>query len=308
MPGAYAHISIVNDAVARVENSGVSAETAGNLGQFLKFVELGAVSPDYPYLALRPKQAVWADNMHLSNTATVLKTGIATVRGLKAAERSRVTAWLFGYAAHMTADMTIHPVIQALVGPYEQNKAAHRQCEMHQDSYIFPKIMNVGETALSQHLATGIAACTSLKDPKILFEGVTTTWIAMLKAAYPEEAAKAMPDPNLWHSGFVGILSSMAAVSRFLPLARHVAANQNLAYPQKTEDRFLLNLPTPLGEMSYQQIYERARANVLDVWGGLDQALRNGSSPFLDSLQNWNLDSGCIQGSSTDLPFWSKAA
>ena len=52
MPGAYAHLSVVNDAQKHAETAGLRDETLYYLARDLKFVELGVVSPDYPYLAL----------------------------------------------------------------------------------------------------------------------------------------------------------------------------------------------------------------------------------------------------------------
>ena len=57
MPGAYAHIAIVNDAQKAAHTVGLRDETLMALGLYLKYVELGAVSPDYPYLALGGEQA-----------------------------------------------------------------------------------------------------------------------------------------------------------------------------------------------------------------------------------------------------------
>jgi len=53
--------------------------------------------------------------------------------------------WLFGYVSHLVADATIHPVVQAIVGPYDQNeqtKTEHRICEMTQDALIYNERKN----------------------------------------------------------------------------------------------------------------------------------------------------------------------
>ncbi len=112
MPGAYAHIAIVNDAQKRTDTVGLSDETAESLALYLKYIELGAVSPDYPYLAIG--ESKWADKMHYSNNSQLLRNGVKAVRGLKNEERSRATAWLMGFTAHMTTDMTIHPIVEAV--------------------------------------------------------------------------------------------------------------------------------------------------------------------------------------------------
>jgi hypothetical protein len=104
------------------------------------------------------------------------------------------------------------------------------------------------------------------------------------------------------------VLSTMASVNHLFPIARHVSAELNLAYPQEADidDSFILGLKTPEGQMDYQAIYERARGNVLLVWKGLDDALAQGGSAELAGLEDWNLDTGrSVQ--TGRLVFWSEA-
>ena len=292
MPGAYAHIAIVNDAQKAAHTVGLRDETLMALGLYLKYVELGAVSPDYPYLALGREQAKWADAMHYTSNATLLRSGVAQVSKLPAEGRPKATAWLLGFAAHMTTDMTIHPVVELRVGPYAQNKGEHRRCEMHQDAFIFPRVLDVGDTGLSQHLKLGIATCTDPNDEDALDPEICAIWLAMLREANPDEDE--IPDFHAWHGGFTGVLAAMAKANHFVPLARHVCTGLNLAYPRmKDIDRtFLEQLQTPEGPMDYASIYARARSNVLAVWKGLDDALIHGRSDELDQLEDWNLDTG----------------
>jgi hypothetical protein len=52
MPGAYTHLTPVNliREPARLENQGFTPEAVVSLPDYFRFCELGAVSPDYPYL------------------------------------------------------------------------------------------------------------------------------------------------------------------------------------------------------------------------------------------------------------------
>lgn len=308
MPGAYAHISIVNDAQKLAEAAGLQPKTLLSLGRFLKYVELGAVSPDYPYLALKSDQKQWADNMHYTNTARLMQAGVAAIGQLPAKDRGRATAWLMGFAAHIATDMTIHPVVELRVGPYHGNEGEHRRCEMHQDAFIFPRVMNVGETGLSEHLATGIATCHAPGDEDVLDPAIAWTWMQMLQGAYADQDPEQGAQPDAWHRGFRTVLSTMAGVNHLFPIARHVSAKLNLAYPraEDIDDSFILGLKTPEGPMDYQAIYERARGNVLLVWKGLDDALAQGGSAELAGLEDWNLDTGrSVQ--TGRLVFWSEA-
>ena len=133
MPGAYAHITMVNVLAesARLEGLGFSNAAASGLLRYFKFCELGAVSPDYPYLVVGDSAAAkWADLMHYERTGDVLRAGISGVKTLSGDKRDRAFAWLLGYLAHVATDVTIHPVVELKVGEYAQNKTAHRVCEM----------------------------------------------------------------------------------------------------------------------------------------------------------------------------------
>ena len=162
MPGAYAHITLVNLArePARLEaGPGLPKPAALALGRWFKYCELGAVSPDYPYLALGAAgAAAWADRMHYQRTGDMIKAGIECVRALTGAPRDKALAWLFGYAAHVITDTTIHPVVELKVGPYAQNKKAHRECEMNQDAYIFQRL-NIGGVGVADYLESSIEQC-----------------------------------------------------------------------------------------------------------------------------------------------------
>lgn len=294
MPGAYAHITLANIATepARLEAAGISVPTIVALKKNLRFVELGAVSPDYPYLARG--QSRWADNMHYTNTAALLKEGVRVVRTLPKEQQPKVIAWLFGFAAHMTGDMTIHPIVEAIVGPYATNKGAHRNCEMHQDTYIFFKL-KLGDAGVSRHLESGIARCHGPHGRDTIDPGVDATWRSMLKAAYSSEYAKEAPQTDAWHRGFNGVLAVIQKVNSLLPFARHVAIELKLDYP--TEDQvdrraYIDALPTPEGKMTYDALFDRALANVAKVWRGLDSAIATGDMAFFDQLDDWNLDTG----------------
>lgn len=91
MPGAYAHITLVNLArePARLEaGPGMPGPAGLALGRWLKCCELGVVSPDYPYLAVGATGAAgWADLMHYLHTGDMVKAGVETVKGLTGISR-----------------------------------------------------------------------------------------------------------------------------------------------------------------------------------------------------------------------------
>lgn len=303
MPGAYAHITIINHAQKRARTANLHSSTKFVLGKGLKYLELGAVSPDYPYLALG--QSEWADNMHYNNTAGLLRAGVRQLQKLPEANRSKATAWFFGLAGHMASDMTIHPIVESIVGSYEANKGAHRECEMHQDAFIFTK-MDLGDLGLTEHLRTGIGACN--RSGGGLDDQISGLWLAMLHEAYPAKD-KVKPEPDNWHWGFVNLLKTITTANRLVPFSRHVATGLNLTYPElaHVSKKFIFKLQTPEGESNYEAIFDRACENVLTVWEGLDAALQGTDTRYLDQLEDWNLDTGRSVANKKYV-FWKPAA
>ena len=119
MPGAYAHLTLVSDIqtlFGDLDEMPVSAKAA--LLDFTGYRDLGAVSPDYPYLAITDGgSAVWEDNMHYIQTGQMIRAGTRIVADMPGAPQQKCLAWLLGYAAHVVMDVTIHPVVEMKVGP-----------------------------------------------------------------------------------------------------------------------------------------------------------------------------------------------
>ena len=83
MPGAYAHVTLVNliREPVRLEAHGFSPESIVAVLDYFRFCELGAVSPDYPYLDIaHPDACPWADRMHYQKTGDMVKAGIDRVK------------------------------------------------------------------------------------------------------------------------------------------------------------------------------------------------------------------------------------
>jgi hypothetical protein len=49
-------------------------------------------------------------------------------------------AWVCGYMSHCVVDATVHPIVKAIVGPYQANKEQHRLCELAQDSLLYSEL------------------------------------------------------------------------------------------------------------------------------------------------------------------------
>ncbi|SCX89690.1 Zinc dependent phospholipase C [Nitrosospira sp. Nl5] len=296
MPGAYAHLTVVNlvREPVRLEKHGFIPQAIIPVLDYFRFCELGAVSPDYPYLdILHPDAAPWADRMHYEKTGDMIKTGIGLIKTLDGAQRQKAFSWLLGYASHLVTDATIHPVVELKVGEYQKNKDKHRVCEMHQDAHIFQRL-NVGEIGLSEHLDSGIWGCCDKPDSGKLDPAVVNTWQSMLETCYSALYRTNPPIIDNWHGAFKAIVDKAEEGNVLPPFARHVAANIGLAYPAVADldTQYLENLATPLGAMSYDEIFDRAMENVLGVWSLIASAVFKNDTLYQTAIDNWNLDTG----------------
>lgn len=310
MPGAYAHLTMVNVAKesTHLEKLSFSNPAASALLKYFKFCELGAVSPDYPYLAIGDSAAArWADLMHYDRTGEVLQAGISGVRALQGDKRERAFAWLLGYSAHVATDVTIHPVVELKVGPYAQNKKGHRVCEMHQDAYIWGTRMNLGGVGVSKHLASGILRCTEGNQPGIVDNTVKGLWEQMLRSAHPTETKSNPPQVDKWHNGFDLVVNKIAGEGhRLFPFARHVAANQGLTYPTFDEiDRkeYIDKLKAPTGLLHYDAIFDHAKDSVGKAWSSIEKAVYGNDANAVSFFGDWNLDTG--RNNKNELVFWA---
>ena len=299
MSGGYTHITVVNmmSEPARLEEiEGFPEDAIISIMDFFKFCELGALSPDYPYLALDDSGASqWADMMHYERTGEMLRTGVQQLRIAKGDALEKGLAWLLGYAAHVATDVTIHPIVMKKVGPYQENKAAHRVCEMNQDAYIFQRL-NLGDIGLAEHLGSGIGICNDLHNSVQLDPDIRKLWENMLADVYPALFDSKPPAISKWHRRFIVMVGKIASSgNRLLPIARHVASGQGLVYPLKNEVDldYIENLESPEGVIRFDDLFDRAVKNVGTVWSLIARGVLGADDQYLDKIGNWNLDTGC---------------
>ncbi len=307
MPGAYAHLTLVNllQNPMRLEAiDGFPLQAIPTILRYGKYIELGSISPDYPYLVLGDENAsAWADKMHYVQTGQMIHSGINAIRQRSAQVQNKLLAWLLGYAAHVITDVTIHPVIELKVGPYAQNKRQHRVCEMHQDVFIYRR-MNLGNIGQAEFLDSGIGACGDPHDRKSLDPDVKALWLSMLSDIYGEEADTNPPDIDRWHEGFRFIVDNIAEEGgRLIPIARHVAAGLGLVYTKNPYSKYTHGLKVPGGSMDYDEIFDLALENVARIWAVVASGILENDESYLSEIGDWNLDTGLDP--SGNLVYWS---
>jgi hypothetical protein len=301
MPGAYAHLTLANRLrePAKLDSiTGLSDEAKLAIMTHFCFCELGAVSPDYPYLAIADSDAAkWADEMHYTRTGEVIHAGIRRLQAMgEGVAKDKCLAWLLGYSSHFAADVTIHPVVFLKVGDYADHKSEHRTCEMNQDAIIFPTL-NLGDIGLSEFLDSSIALCGNSADRECLDPDVKTFWAGILQDVYPDEYAANPPDIDKWHHRFIEVVDGISNASEHLvPFARHVGLHMDgMMYPtpeEAAESDFIKNLETPDGVKNYDAIFDYAVKNTARIWGVVAQGVYANSTEYQTAIGNWDLDTG----------------
>jgi hypothetical protein len=310
MPGAYAHITAVNVARERLESHGAfPREGLSIVFDWLKYVELGAVGPDYPYLDIveRSKAANWADTMHWDRTGDRIKRGIRLLRDMPSSRaREKALAWLLGFTAHVLMDVTVHPVVGIKVGPYKGNEVAHRTCEMNQDTYIFKNRINL-DIHYADYLKTGICTCCHPEARDKIDPDIFYLWNTMFKDVDTALYKTNDPHINVWHNCFEEIVHHIAE-SRLVALSRHVAPKllDGNVYPlfEDIDLQFIRNLKVPGGRyMGYDDIFDKGVENVIRGWTVITSDVLHGTNLAEGFLRNWNLDTG--NDENNIMTFWS---
>ena len=286
MAGTFTHWMVVEEALDRYEKLQKKHHYFPTILGLNHFVCLGAVGPDYPYLtellAGFLKEHSWADRMHYENTGNFIRNGIKNLPAVGTAGFEVCLAWLCGFATHLVTDSVIHPVVQAIVGPYIFNSGEHRHCELTQDSYIFHEIKGI-ELEYAEY-AKFFKMCSDQNDKDKINPDVGSFWIKTLEASHPT-AGKwfARIDPDTWHKHF---LSRIDSASDPEPVFRHFAEEKDLAY-KKTADitpedrqRFVekIRLPGNKTGKFKKDGFDKAVNTVIDTWGRLFVDIEGGKA------------------------------
>ncbi|SIN95701.1 zinc dependent phospholipase C family protein [Salinivibrio sp. ES.052] len=303
MPGAFAHITAVNVASANNVLMSLKMSLAAKkaLAQNKRYLELGCVSPDYPYLVLMDSaQNKWADEMHYNNVGKLISALVQQVKSVNSEHHEKAFAWLCGFVSHVAADITIHPVVEMKVGPYAKNAKAHRVCEMNQDAYIWSSRLRLGDIGMADRVKENIGSCVDINNDSAIDPIINDIWHIALNAAYPDYASECQPNINAWHQGFQTVVDNAEESHRLFPWARHVASQQGLTYPLpgEVDTTFIESLETPDGAKHYDEIFDKAVDTVQLFWEKAAAAVFEDAET--DFFKNWNLDTGrCENGQLT---------
>lgn len=313
MPGAYAHISMASRAVHpdNFKKMGLDTRTAGRLLTQVGFFQLGAISPDMPYLVGWGRDAdatAWADAMHKEVVAERIASGVEGIRRLPADRRDKALAWLLGFVEHVVYDVFMHPIVNAIAGgPYsETTKSRHQLCEMHQDVFIVKEVFSISQALDGKIISAALAGLHALGDSDALAYDIRIVFDHMLQASTPKLYAGNVPIINDWFDAFVKTMKLLEEHDWLVAFGRHVGVKTIYPRYEDLDDSFLHGLETPDGRfLDYSALFDLGYANVLFWWERIIQAVLL-DKPFETSrMAGWNLDTG--NDAKRTSVFWRKA-
>ena len=310
MPGHFAHIalvdSIINERWNELPNLSPSLESA--LSNYLPYCKLGAVAPDCASCTGQNAASGWAKLMHYHRPADFVRSAIPRLlkMSFNRSETRACLAWIFGYAAHVVADCTVHPVIKCLVGDYVDNPSGHRLCEFSQDVYLVQKRTGkeiVGSTFLE---LCGMEECavTSSKNPQL--KAILNLWTYCLEqypAAEAKKYVRVLRDtitPNMWCATYLNVMNHSASGKGLAKWLGMEYMKSGAVLP-----RYIENLPTPdpAVKLHYDALFDRAADNIIAAWKELAIALDTDQAERF-TLANADLDTGIVDGTKSSL-YWA---
>lgn len=296
MAGTFTHL-IISD-FAKADKAAIGDDLWQLLNRHYSFLFLGSVSPDLPYLSFKTGSINWADVMHYEKTNSNVQSGHKVLKE-SWADRTLVDeiklAWLLGYVSHLVIDATIHPIVQAIVGTYQEHKTEHRLCEMTQDPLLYYEKRN--DDLKYDDFSEMIRFCKESEH----FDALMDFWANLLRGNYPEKGED--PHPSLWFKTYSAAIDAAEGDNRLAAIFRHVGietkgfiyrtkADIEQNYPQELT-KYYAQVRLPNGNTGFfeKDGYERALINVATAWKKLYDGL---SAPVATAevIRNWNLDTG----------------
>ncbi len=317
MAGQFTHIL-----VAKYALEGLQKKRDLSFLNHKPFTYAGSVAPDLPYFLKGYGSSFhWAERMHHKNTKLAILCGLDYLDNNTSPESE---AWFMGYIAHVITDMTIHPVVNAISGPYytekkeEEAQHSHRYTEMIQDSFV------INEFCRSDFDPAEFSGLLRRVSDKIsnnkISRKIKTIWIEMLKSSDEELFKNKKPKIDRWYNNYLDFMTNPVDASvltademvKFLGV-KAILYKDISKIESDIMDKYILRLPFP--EMSnqiqkpldskplnYSDVFNKTVFLVMDIW----EMIYSRRVEFLKTLDDWSLDTGGLIGDRSHMRpvFW----
>ncbi len=309
MAGTFTHF-IVCDA-AKANRKALPADLRKLLNRHSHSLSRGAVRRALPYLSFKTGEVNWADVMHHEHTNAIAINAHESLKktwNSGGAPEEIQLVWLMGLVSHLVTDATIHPIVQAIVGRYEENKEEHRICEMAQDSLIYFEIKKM-EICYSE-FSSILRFCQ--ESPHV--DALVRFWAEQTVKAFPDKNED--PDPALWLETYSDAIDAAEGGSSIVALFRHIGTIREYTY--NTRDEIVSTYPDRLRQY-YQEVklptgatgsfreagFNSAVTNVTAAWNALYTGLTKNIA-IASVVRNCHLDTGVDMDSQRGVvPYWA---
>lgn len=335
MAGAYVHCLVSRESLKNLYADPTLSRycdvtNPNESAPYFPYVCLGSVSPDYPYAAMKiggvnrtkdKNKWSWGDKFHKQNTGNFVNIGLQELRSV--ADKTdfgfhKKLAWLIGYYSHIITDVVIHAVVYKIVGGcYEKRGPQHMHCEVVQDSMLFHEVYNSPQELIDVNFLRILQKCQNLvMEPTELTElpayvldaDIKNLWDIILSKNYSDFYATETPQIDDWHRYYTFLMSVATKV-----LARDLESNEayhkttDISESDKATHYFNPILPDGTNGNYREKVFNRAVGHVTsrlkDFLNAIDSA---GLPPAIqESLVNWNIDKGTIDGANPKFALWN---
>lgn len=308
MSGTFNHLLVPQESIKIFMNSDVDPNLRVIVAHNQKFIFLGANAPDFPYVAKHNK---WADRMHYnlsSKIVNVARTFLLRLREEDEAAFAKCFCWFLGYLSHMTVDVTIHPIVNEIAGPYQEslkNQKKHRLCETHMDCFIYREKANELPLNEAEYIDDKIKPGCCQNMPAHIDSDVKKFWMEILDQTFKDSVDL---DPDLWFFLYSSLTDGITEdngrkISEILAKRYDQIELMQVQY-DCLDYSYINKLKTPDGDfIDFLDLFEFAVRNTADIWRLFASSLTMDSAIPEVLSRDWDLDSGMADGKSI---FWRK--
>jgi hypothetical protein len=308
MSGTFNHLLVPQEVIKIFMNSDVDPKLKVIVANNQRFIFLGANAPDFPYVAKHNK---WADRMHYNLSSKIVsaaRTLLLKLREEDEAAFAKCFCWSLGYLSHMTVDVTIHPIVNIIAGPYQEslkNQKKHRHCETHMDCFIYREKANELPLNEAEYIDDKIKPGCHQNMPTLIDPDIKKFWIEILEQTFNDTIDL---DPDQWFFLYSGLTDGISEdngrkISEYL--AKKFDQSELMQINHDNIDYGYINqLKTPNGDLiDFLDLFDFAVGNTAEIWNLFASTLEMNAAIPEVLTKDWDLDAGMAEGESI---FWRK--
>ena len=281
------------------------------------FLLLGSVSPDLASVSDKVHGTNWSDRMH---DGSLNRLVVPIFQDLKTAHcRDARIAWLFGYVAHIVADVVVHPVVRLSL-KHPGRDGQHQRSEITTDTLLFSAIKTW--PLKSADFLGWLKECNDDANRPMYLQTMAT-WSRCLKQVEPN-FDKPTEDPlgggqsgpfggscSDWFAWYVHGVEGASEIPRWFFGYNYLYPRVNQISAEDRRDFFDdVTLPLPSGANGEYRtnVFDRAVSHLSSIWQQMWTRLLAADSGGIDDLiPDWDLNSGTNRTTGRDFDLWMTA-